>query len=144
MDEGIVTFGVAAKGYLNNGFTQLLQPTIAKFDNAFNVVSFHSFGPVRAETSVHSLRDFTQSLTSHFIGVGNTSEKTGNEPSRGKGWVYVFSPDLGSLWSCKITTPLPDVFPNGGSFYGIGRLSSGNLIIPKLLLYRYTILWAVW
>jgi len=128
-DENIVTFGVAAKGYLNNTFTQLLQPTIVKFDIAFNVVSFHSFGPVRAETSVHSLRDFNQTTTGHFIGVGNTSEKTGNEPSRSKGWVYAFSSDIDSLWSRKITTPLPDVYPNGGTFYGIGRLSSGNLIM---------------
>jgi len=128
-EDGIITYGVALKGYLNNGYPQLIQPTLAKFDYNFNVLDLQNFGPIRTPSSLHTLRDFTETTNGHFIGVGNTSEKTGNEPSRGKGWVYAFSPDLDSLWSRKITTPLPDVYPNGGSFYGIGRLSSGNLIM---------------
>ena len=128
-ENGIITYGAAHKGYLNNGFTQLLQPTLTKFDINFNVLGFQNFGPIRTSSSLHNLRDFALTAQGHFVGVGNTYEKTGNELSRHKGWVYAFSPDLDSLWSRKITTPLPDVYPNGGSFYGVGRLSSGNLIM---------------
>jgi len=125
-DGAFITYGLAPKNLVN--VTWYVQPTLARFDEFYSINWIHPFGNIRSFSALHTLWDFTQTIDGHFVGSGKISVKTGDEPSRGNGWLYKFSAEGDSIWGRNFPTPFPDVFPYTGTLYGVGALSSGCII----------------
>lgn len=128
----VITYGVARKSVTQFG-TELIQPTMTRFDTNFNVVWTYNFGKITSSGSARHLQKFTKTLDENYVGVGTYFVKTGTDVSRGHGWIYKFSAEGDSLWGRTFPTPLlPDEYPNGGILYGAGILSSGNIMAGGL------------
>lgn len=124
----LITYGTSRKGATQWNNLELVQPTIARLDADYNTVWLRNFGRVTGLSTKHLL-DLERTPDGNFVGVGQLIVKNGTQPSRGHGWVYKFSPAGDSLWGRNFPTPfLPDEDPNGGILYGVGALSSGNLV----------------
>jgi hypothetical protein len=123
----VITYGVARKGVTQFG-SELIQPTMTRFDTNFNVVWSYHFGRISSSSGKH-LRKFGKTIDGDFVGVGQFGTKEGTAVTRGHGWIYKFSAEGDSIWGRHFPTPLlPDEVPNGGILYGVGTLSSGNIV----------------
>jgi len=123
----LITYGLARKDIYFN--TELIQSTLTRLDSNFNIKWTYSFGKISSPGTQKHLQKFGKTVDGNFVGVGKYSAKTGTEPSRGHGWIYKFSAEGDSIWGRNFPTPLlPDEYPNGGILYGVGTLSSGNIV----------------
>jgi len=121
-----ITYGLERKDIYFN--TELLQSELTRFDSNFNIKWSFNFGNIRS-IGAKQLQRFGRTVDGHFVGVGQFSAKNGSDPSRGHGWIYKFSAEGDSIWGRNFPTPLlPDEYPNGGILYGVGTLSSGNIV----------------
>jgi hypothetical protein len=121
-----ITYGLERKDIYFN--TELLQPIMTRFDSNFNVKWSYNFGKIQS-IGAKQLQRFDKTIDGHFVGVGQYVAKTGSDISRSHGWIYKFSAEGDSIWGRTFPTPLlPDEYPNGGILYGVGTLSSGNIV----------------
>ena len=121
-----ITYGLERKDIYFN--TELLQSELTRFDSNFNIKWSFNFGNIRS-IGAKQLQRFGRTVDGHFVGVGQFSAKNASDPSRGHGWIYKFSAEGDSIWGRSFPTPLlPDEYPNGGVLYGVGALSSGNIV----------------
>lgn len=121
-----ITYGLERKDIYFN--TELLQSELTRFDSNFNIKWSFNFGNIRS-IGAKQLQRFGRTVDGHFVGVGQYIEKTGTDISRSHGWIYKFSAEGDSIWGRSFPTPLlPDEYPNGGVLYGVGALSSGNIV----------------
>ncbi len=125
-DGAFLTYGLSPKAIA--GTTRLVQPTLARFTSGASPSWIHHFGNIRGLSALHTLWDFAPTIDGHYTGAGKITVKTGDEPSRANGWLYKFSAQGDSIWGRNFPTPFPDAYPYTGALYGIGVLSSGNLI----------------
>lgn len=126
-DGGIILFGVYVADIVNG--IKLLQPTLSKLNSNFQTEWVSHFGNIRTINSYITLWDFTLTPGGNFIGVGETTVKDGDDPTRRVGWLYKFSPEGDSIWERKVNAPfLPLYYTNSGFFTGVGVLSSGSIV----------------
>jgi hypothetical protein len=121
-----ITYGLARKEIFFN--TELIQPTLTRFDSKFNILWSYNFGNITSSGALH-LQKFCKTIDGNYVGVGQHVEKVGSELKKGYGWVYKFSEDGNMIWERKFPTPLlPNAYPNGGLLYGVGTLTSGSIM----------------
>lgn len=124
----ILTYGLKVIEIINN--TKRVQPTLSKLDSNFQEEWISHFGRISGLNASIMLWDFATTTDGHYIGVGETLVKDGDDPTRRVGWLYKFSTDGDSIWERKINAPfLPLYYTNSGFFTGVGVLSSGNIIV---------------
>ena len=127
-DQSVITFGLARKSFDATFLWEKVQPTLTRMNTDNNVIWQKNIGRIISSNGVNGFQDFITSEDGNIIGCGKLSVKNGNESSRGHGWIYKFSVDGDSIWSRNFATPFPDYYPNGGFLYGLGALSSGNIM----------------
>ena len=122
-----ITYGLARKEIVFVD-TELIQPTLTRFDSKFNILWSYNFGKITSSGAIH-LQKFFKTIDGNYVGVGQHVEKVGSEPQKSYGWIYKFSENGNTIWERKFPTPLlPDSFPNGGILYGVGTLTSGSIM----------------
>lgn len=102
------------------------QPYIARLDTNFQIEAVRPFDQVRPV--LNFLRDFEPTLDGNFIGAGQFTAINPNIEPDIYGRLFKFSPNLDSLWSLKLTAPIPNVQQSGNYLGGVGVLSSGNMV----------------
>ena len=127
-DQSVITFGLARKSFDATFLWEKVQPTLTRMNTDNNVIWQKNIGRIISSNGVNGFQDFITSEDGNIIGCGKLSVKNGNESSRGHGWLFKFSEDGDSIWSRNFATPFPDYYPNGGFLYGLGALSSGNIM----------------
>ncbi len=102
------------------------QPFIALLDTNFQILEVPPFDPVTS--SLNFLQDIEPTLDGNFIAAGQFTAINPNVEPDIYGRLFKFSPNLDSLWSLKLTAPIPNVQQSGNYFGGVGLLSSGNMV----------------
>lgn len=126
-DGSVITFGLARKKIV--GPNELVQPTLAGFDEHLNMNWTRNVGNISScFVGCNTIFKFAETIDGQYVGAGSISAKDGDEPSRGHGWLYKFSPNGDSIWGRSLPTPFPDYYPNGGTLYGAGVLPGGNIV----------------
>jgi len=103
------------------------RPFWALADTDFNIEELKLFGPGMYTSNF--FWDFEPTPDGNFIAAGQTNADNPNIEPDVYGWLYKVSPvSLDSLWSLKLTAPIPNVQQSGNYLGGVGVLSSGNMV----------------
>jgi hypothetical protein len=102
----------------------LLQPTLSRFDTAFQRAWSYSFGTPQRVDAFSTLMEFEKTADGHIVGCGRKLISS----FVAHGWMYKFSYDGEEIWDRNFPVPFTDYFPAGGLLFGLGQLSSGNLV----------------
>lgn len=112
-------------------FTYIVQSTLSRLDNDFNVKWVKRYGKKVDISSEIMFYDFERTIDGNFVAAGRTSTVPTFEggPTYARGWLMKFSPEGDSIWSRQDTSDLtPWHILNRHRLGGVGVLSSGSIV----------------
>lgn len=126
--NGYLVYGLYSLAFLPP-FDYLVQSTISRLDQDFNVLWSKHYGKKVTLSSEIMFYDFERTVDGNYVGVGRTSIDQPNTSALSCGWLMKFSPEGDSIWSrLDLSDFQPVVYINSHRLGGVGVLSSGSII----------------
>lgn len=126
-DDGFLAFTRTFLGY-NAWNDYILQPTLLKLDEDFNIEWVKPFGPAHSSFSIW--HDMKPTPDGNFIGAGRVAPYDIDDlDALLSGWLYKFTPEGDSIWARADRTEIP--YESGiddNYFGGVDFLSSGSVV----------------